>query len=762
MPEDLLRIITRTHPERMRHLEQVPARSASFADWPAQTHPEVRAALERTGVSSLWTHQAETAEHAFAGEHVVLSTGTASGKSVAYLIPALTSVINGASAPNGRGSTALYLAPTKALAHDQSNSITALGLSDVRATTMDGDTSIEDRQWARQHANYVLTNPDMLHHSVLPGHTQWASFLRRLDVIIIDECHTYRGLFGAHVSLIVRRLRRIAAHYRANPVVIAASATVAEPDHSVAQLIGAPVRVVDRDGSPRGGLDFALWEPDVNDITGDRRSASAETADMLTDIVVADRQCLAFMRSRRGVEAIAMTTKNMLADVDPELTDRVAAYRGGYLPEERRALEEGLRSRDYLGMAATNALELGIDISGVDAVLVCGWPGTRASLWQQVGRAGRTGQSALAVFVARDDPLDTYVVNHPDSIFGQSVEATVFDPSNPHVLAPHLCAAAAEIPITVEDVTEWFPPRTIDVLDDLVAEGLLRKRHAGWYWTSNERAHNLADIRGGGDGPIRIVESGTGRVLGTVDGPSAHATTHPGAIYVHQSDCYAISELDLDERIAFADAVDVDYSTHARDVSNVTVTSVMQQQQWANTTVSLGEVDVTAQVVSYARRRILTGEFLGEFPLDLPPRTLHTQAVWWTASLDVLTAAQLDDADVGGAAHAAEHASIGLLPLFAVCDRWDIGGVSTQWHADTGMCTVFVYDGYPGGAGFAERGFHVAREWLGATLKLIDECPCADGCPACVQSPKCGNGNEPLDKRGAIALLRVILDSSPV
>jgi DEAD/DEAH box helicase domain-containing protein len=764
-PERLLARLTAGRPDRLLHVEHVPARTGTAVGWPEWVAPELRDALAHRGATNPWAHQADAAEHARAGRHVVVATGTASGKSLAYLMPALTAVLEGTHAPNGRGATALYLSPTKALAHDQWRSIAELGLDRLRVSAYDGDTPDEERAWIRQHAGYVLTNPDLLHRSMLPGHERWASFLRQLRYVVVDECHVYRGVFGSHVANVLRRLQRICERYGASPTFVLASATAGDPAGSASRLTGVPVVAVADDSSPRGATQFALWEPPLTDHGGEndaptRRTSTAETAMLLTDLVVEGVRTLAFVRSRRGAEAVAMTARDSLAEVEPELATRVAAYRAGYLPEERRELEAQLRDGRLVGVAATNALELGVDVTGLDAVLLCGWPGTRASLWQQAGRAGRSGDDALAILVARDDPLDTYLVHHPSSIFGTPVEATVCDPTNPYVLGPHLCAAAAELPLT-EDELDRFGPTTSDVLVALVDRGLLRRRPGGWFWTRPERASDLADLRGIGGGMVRVVEDGTGRMLGTVDPGAAHTTVHTGAVYVHQGATYLVDHLDLDDAVAVAHREDVDYTTSARDTTDIRIVGEISRSSWGDAELVHGHVEVTNQVVAYLKRRYLTGTVLGEEPLSLPPRHLRTQAVWWTVTAEQLAAAALQDVDVPGAAHAAEHASIGLLPLVATCDRWDIGGVSTALHADTGRMTVFVYDGHPGGAGFAERGFTAARTWLTATREAIASCECPDGCPSCVQSPKCGNGNDPLDKAGAVRLLDVLLAGAP-
>ncbi len=747
--------------DRLTHLERLPGRDGAHAPWPSWVAPVLRESLHARGVDRPWTHQVAAAEAARRGEHVVLATGTASGKSLGYLLPALTDILESRDDRGTRGATVLYLAPTKALAQDQLNAVLGLDLPGLRACTHDGDSPREQRDWARDFGEYVLTNPDMLHRSLLPGHARWAKFFASLRYVVIDECHHYRGVFGAHVAQIVRRLRRVCSAYGASPTFVLASATVAEPEVSAGRLTGLPVTAVTDDGSARGSLALALWEPPFTSHRGEngapvRRSTTAEVADLLTDLVVDRVRTLAFIRSRRGAETVALTARRLLGEVDPGLVDRVAAYRGGYLPEDRRTLERALRDGDLLGVAATNALELGIDVAGLDAVLMAGFPGTRAALWQQIGRAGRGGRDALGVFVARDDPLDTYLVTHPEALLGAPVEANVFDPDNPYVLGPHLCAAAAEIPLTDADL-DLFGTGARDGVEALTEAGLLRRRPRGWFWTDRRRACDLADIRSTGGSPVRLVEEGTGRLLGTVDAGSAHGTVHRGAVYLHQGETYLVSSLDLEESVAVVAPAQPDYSTSAREVTDIAIVAERQHAVWGRARTSFGDVHVTHQVVSFLRRRTPSGEVLGEEPLDLPERTLETKAVWWTLPGALLEDAGLGQRDLPGAAHAAEHASIGLLPLFATCDRWDIGGVSTALHADTGQLTVFVYDGHPGGAGFAERGFHSAAQWLHATREAIASCRCDDGCPSCVQSPKCGNGNNPLDKAEAVRLLDVLL-----
>lgn len=741
----------------LTHTAAVAARQAETTAWPAWAPATLVSAMQRSGVMYPWTHQARAAELAHRGEHVVIATGTASGKSLAYQLPVLTELLDDARA------TALYLSPTKALGADQLRAVAGLKLDGVRAAGYDGDTPLAERDWVRAHARWVFTNPDMLHHGMLAAHGRWSAFLRRLRYVVVDECHAYRGVFGSHVALLLRRLRRIAARYGADPTVLCASATVADPAASASRLSGVDCVAVTEDGSPHGERTVALWEPPLLDeLAGEngapvRRSAGAEAARILADLVVEGARTLVFVRSRRGAELTALGAQRALSAVDRALASQVAAYRAGYLPEERRALERALDSGELRGVASTNALELGVDIAGLDAVVVAGYPGTRASFWQQAGRAGRAGESALVVFVAREDPLDTYLAHHGEALLGTSIEATVLDPANPYVLRPQLACAAAELPLTEACVDELGGPAARTVVEELVAEGALRRRSSGWFWTSpRQRPHPDVDIRGSGGMQVAVVEADTGRMLGTVDPGSACSTVHPGALYLHRGEPFVVDELDLEGAVALAHSEDPEWNTQARSSADISVVSIVESQRTGGVGVSLGEVEVTSQVVGYLRR-LPSGRVLDSVELDLPASTLRTRAVWYTVAEDMLTAAGLEPAALPGALHAAEHAAIGLLPLVATCDRGDIGGVSTALHADTGEPTVFVHDGHPGGAGFADRGHAALIPWLRATRDAIAACECQTGCPSCVQSPKCGNGNDPLDKAGAVIVLDVVL-----
>ena len=819
---------------RLTHVEHLPGRDGEHGEWPAWADPALVNGYRGLGVSLPWRHQVEAADAAWAGRHTVLATSTGSGKSLAYWLPSLTAVradvVAGLLDPGRietttRRGAVLYLSPTKALAADQRASLDSLlaasSASDIRVATCDGDTPFAERRWVRDHADVVLTNPDYLHFALLPQHQRWARLLANLRYVVVDECHAYRGVFGAHVSLVLRRLRRLADHYAGAARVrrpgapgltfVLASATTADPAASAARLVGVDaddVVAVTEDTSRSGRKTFALWQPpalpgfspfddgagppanepaadpwgvelagddpwstaDPSDATDGhptedeldraRRTATAESSDLVTDLVVAGARALVFTRSRHGAESVADRAREHLAEISPALGTQVAAYRGGYLPEERRALEKAIRDGSLRALATTNALELGMDISGLDAVVIAGWPGTRVSLWQQAGRAGRRGADGLVVLVAREDPLDQYVVTHPETVFSTPVEATVFDPANPYVLAPHLCAAAAELPLRTSDLP-LFGDHARDLLDVLVARGALRRRPSGWYWTPEESAAHLTDLRGTGGSPVQVVETSTGRVLGTVDAGNADQTVHPGAVYVPPGARFVVDELVADDGVALVTREDLPYGTWARWTTSITIQGVDESLDWGPLTLSLGTVEVSTQVIGYDKRRLPDLQVLGSESLDLPARTLQTKGVWWTAPHEIIEAAGITAEQLPGALHAAEHASIGLLPLLATCDRWDLGGVSTAVHADTELATVFVHDAFPGGAGFAERGFHLAATWLRATREAVAGCACHDGCPACVQSPKCGNANHPLEKAAAVRLLDAVLTHAP-
>ncbi|MFD3595326.1 DEAD/DEAH box helicase [Nocardia sp. NPDC058640] len=747
----------------LTHVAELPAQRARTTDWPEWVASSLVTALDAQGIALPWEHQTRTADLAWAGDDVVVSTGTASGKSLGYQLPVLTALHDDPRA------TAIYLSPTKALGADQLRAVGSLihdnPLREAHPASYDGDTPAEVRQWVRANARWIFTNPDMVHVGILRSHQRWARVLRNLRYVVVDECHAYRGVFGSHVALVLRRLRRLARFYGADPVFILCSATSADPAASASRLVGSPVVAVTEDGSPRGARTIALWEPPLSaSLTGEngapvRRTATSEAAKIMAALVTEGARTLTFVRSRRGAELIALDTRRVLAETAPELQERVAAYRAGYLAEDRRELEKSLSEGTLLGAASTNALELGVDIAGLDAVVIAGFPGTVASFWQQAGRAGRRSQGSLVVLVATDDPLDTYLVHHPEALLDRPIEATITDPYNPYILGPQLLCAAMELPLTDMEVSEL---RADEVLADLAEQGLIRRRPsvrgagARWHVTAHTHPHDDVDVRGGLGSPIAIVDAETGRLLGTADAGRAPATLHSGAVHLHQGETYLVDELDLEGGVAFVNEVDPGFTTSSRQVTSITVEGVIEERVFGEVFTASVQVAVTNQVVGYLRT-LVTGEVLDQVELDLPAHTLHTKAVLYTVTPRLLAAADITDEQLPGALHAAEHAAIGMLPLVAGCDRWDIGGVSIAEHPDTGAPTVFVYDGQPGGAGFAERGFAQLSDWLAATLSVIRSCACQDGCPSCVQSPKCGNGNNPLDKDAAARLLAAVL-----
>lgn len=747
-----------THMEQARDdvsIHAIPATPASYSPWPRWVAPELRDYFADQGIQQLYSHQAAAATAAWERRDVVIATGTSSGKSLCYLLPVLTTL------HAQRAATALYITPTKALGADQLQATQRIcqHLSvAIHPASYDGDTESGARKLIREESRFIFSNPDMLHLSILGQHTRWMRLLRNLEFIIIDEAHSYRGVFGAHVALVLRRLLRLAQHYGAHPTVIFASATSADPAAQAAQLIGRRVQAITADGSPHGARSIVLWSPPwlPDSQPPQRRSASAEAGILMAQLIDQGLRTLTFVRSRREAEIVALDSARQVAD--PTNGTRIKAYRAGYLAEERRELERQLDNGVLLGLASTNALELGIDVGGLDGVIITGFPGSIASFWQQAGRAGRRGQSSVVLFIARNNPLDAYLCAHPDALLAAPIERNVFNPFNPNVLDAHLLCAACEAPLTAADI-ELF--QATEAVTRLAAHHLLRHRNQAWFAAPNADPYSQVFLRGSG-GIITIVDEGTGRILGTVDEASARTQVHPGAIYLHQGQDYQVSELNFDQQIALAHPSEQDYRTEVRTTSDIRIleTPTEVQQLLPGVWLSNVWVEVRDEVTSY-QVRSFQGANLGEHPLDLPPSLLQTRAVAYTLDPLVVSELGLDAAALPGALHAAEHAAIGMLPLLATCDRLDIGGVSTALHADTGLPTVFVYDGHPGGAGFADCGYQHFVQWMQMTYETVRDCPCATGCPSCIQSPKCGNGNEPLDKAGALAILQLLSEVPP-
>jgi len=753
-PDTLLDVLD-GHADGLVHVERLAARPARHGDLAHPLPPRIEAHLPAGG---LWVHQAEAIDLARAGVHVAVATGTASGKSLCFQAPITEAVTEPI-----RAGTALVMGPTKALAQDQLRAFGALGVVGLVAATYDGDASPEQRAWARTHANVLLTNPEMLHCGLLPHHDRWATFLHRLRYVVVDELHTFRGVFGSHVAHVLRRLRRLCARYGSDPTFVFASATIGEPARLASALCGTPVVPVTDDGSPRGERLMALWNPPLLDAaTGARGSAHRVTASLVADLVGAGHRTIAFCRSRRGTEVVAADAQSRLP---AHLTGAVRPYRGGYLASERREIEAELFGGRLRGVVATSALELGVDVGGLDACVLDGFPGTIASLWQQAGRAGRSCQRSLAVLVAGDDALDQYLMAHPDEVFSRPPEPAVVTPSNPFVLDAHLACAAYESPLAAADERWWG-----DDLDEgvrrLVHADRLRIRSATrmrstpgdgprGVWAARGYPSHGVGLRSGGGREVRIVRT-DGTLVGTVDEGRAPEVVHPGAVYLHQGTAWRVDELDLDAGHATVERTDGAESTQARSTVAISVLDTERTRTVGRARLSLGVVEVISQVTGYQRRDVASGEVLGTVDVDLPPSRLVTRAFWYSIEVGLLRRAGLGPAAWPGTLHAVEHAAIGMLPLFTICDRWDVGGVSTPWAADLSSPAIFVYDGYPGGAGIAELGYDAAHRHLIATCETLLRCPCDSGCPSCVQSPKCGNLNEPLDKAGAVALLDVI------
>ncbi len=726
--------------DQLVHIERMPARPERTGELCSPLPPEL---AQKAPV--LWSHQAAAIDLARAGRSVAVSSGTASGKSLCYQLP-----IAEAAAVGGR---ALLLYPTKALAQDQLRAFGRLELPGVVPATYDGDTDPDTRAWVRRHANAVLTNPDMLHAGILPNHARWANFLVGLRYVVIDEVHALRGIFGTHVGHLIRRLRRVCRHYGSDPTFILCSATLGSPGRLASAIVGAPVAEVTDDGSPCGERVFALWNPPVVDQgQGVRASTAGEVGTTLAALVQSGRRAIAFSRSRKGAETVAAIARRQLPE---DMSLAVRPYRGGYLPEERREIEAELFSGRLLGVSTTSALELGVDVGGLDACILNGFPGTIASLWQQAGRSGRARQQSLAVLVAGEDALDQWFMAHPTEVFRRAPEPAVVNPSNPFVLDPHLACAAYELPLTPDDA-DWWGEDLDDGVRRLVAADELRLREGRAVFAGRRRPASTVGLRTGSTEEIEIVDE-QGSLIGTVDEARAFLAVHPGAIYLHQGQHYLVTSLDLDGRAAWVRPTDAEETTQARSETQVRILREDDATWIGRARLALGAVEVTDRVTGYRRRSLPGGDLLGDEVLDLPPTVLTTRAFWYTVDEAVLSDAAVGRRRVPGTLHAAEHAGIGMLPLFTICDRWDVGGVSTALQADTGQATIVIYDGYPGGAGIAELGYAAGRRHLEATLEAIAVCPCDQGCPSCVQSPKCGNLNEPLDKAGAVALLRVVL-----
>ncbi|MEM9608485.1 MAG: DEAD/DEAH box helicase [Actinomycetota bacterium] len=696
------------------------------------------ALADHPATAGLWEHQATAIDAIRGGEPVVVATGTGSGKSRCFQLPIAESV--------DRGHTAIVVFPTKALAHDQRRAWTALDLPGVVAATYDGDADTEERTWARRNANVLLTNPEMLHHAICVNHDRWRRFLSRVRYVVIDELHALRGVFGSHTGNVVRRLLRLIRHHGGDPSLVACSATIGDPAGLMHDLTGVDARVIDADTAPRPPLTVALWDTPVPPGGHRRISSSTEAARVTAELLRSRLSTLTFCRSRRGAEQVALDIGARLPD-GPE----VRAYRAGLLADERRVVEEELSDGAVQGVVATSALELGIDVGHLDAVVLDGFPGTISAFRQRVGRVGRSGRPALAVLVAGADQLDRWMLRHPDDLLEREPERIVANPANPFVALPHLACATHELPLRPVD-RRWWPESIDDGVRHLVQGGHAGVLNGRAVWNgAGSPAHRIS-LRSDGGGEIRIVCDEV--TVGTVDRGRVAHQLHPGARYLHQGLAFRVDELDLDGGEVRVRPDDLDERTRPLSTTDLTVLGVAETHRVGGLDVSRGMVRVSRHLRGYRRVHDVTGERLGDVELDLPPDELVTTACWFTFADAVIDRVGVAEGSLHGALHAAEHAMIGVLPLFTICDRWDVGGLSTPLLEDTGLPTVVVYDGHQGGTGVADLAYGRFGEWVDATIETIEACGCDDGCPSCVVSPKCGNGNEPLDKDAALALLR--------
>ncbi len=736
--------------DQIVHIEHLPLQEASYQELDKPLHTALESALQRAGLLPLYTHQAAALNMANLGKNIMVVTPAASGKTLCYNLPILQAILN------DRGSRALYLFPTKALAQDQRRSLAEL-LSllplEIRFATFDGDTPSEERLQIKREAQIVLTNPDMLHLGILPNHQAWSRFFRRLRYVVIDEAHIYRGVFGSHVGNILRRLRRLCTFYHAYPQFICCSATIANPKEHIERLVGLPFTVIDKDGSPHGAKDFILWNPPfLDEAKISRRSANTEASFLLAELVRQGIRTLAFARTRKLTELIYTYSKRQLAE--PNLARQIKPYRAGYLPEERRQIERELFQGQLLGIVATTALELGIDIGDLEATILTGYPGSIASTWQQAGRSGRRTGSSLSFLIGLDNPLDQYLMRHPWFLFRKKFENALTAPDNPYVLNSHLLCAAWELPLSEADEQFW-ETSFMKAREELEAEKMLKARGGKWYLmpTVAYPAEEV-NIRSTSSFYYTILDaSQSNKPLETVEASVAFSQIHPGAIYLHQGEPYLVIELNLIAHIAYVVPTDVPYYTQAKELTDLRILKRIKEKDTLQAKTYLGEVEVTTTVVGFKKKMQFTEEVIGEEPLDLPPYCFNTTALWFDIPQKAVGKVAEARLDFVGGLHAAEHASIAILPLFALCDRNDLGGISTAFHPDTGKAQVFIYDAHPGGTGISEKGFDLIEDLWQETLKVIVECPCEDGCPSCTQSPKCGNNNQPLDKKAAEVIL---------
>lgn len=741
---DLLRILKSVPAYRARvtHIETTEPVPAHFGELERSLSPTLEAFIRQNKIR-LYCHQCETINAARDGKNVILTTPTASGKTLAFNIPVFDML------ETDDGARALYLYPTKALANDQLHPLEEMARFtgiDTHPAIYDGDTPQSRRVAIREKSRIILSNPHEL-HQILCWHAKWRSFLSSLRYIVIDEAHRYRGVFGSNIAFVIRRLLRLCRHYGSTPRFILSTATLANPQEFARALTGEEFVSINEDGSPHGRNHFVMYNPFFNGIG--EKSAHQETKDLLVSCVKEDLQTLCFTGSRKMAELITLWAREDARLTSSRLADSISSYRAGFLPEERRAIERQLKDGSMKGVISTNALELGIDIGSLDAVIISGYPGTMMSTRQQAGRAGRKGADAVAILVAQANPLDQYFMNHPARFFSRSHEHAVIDPNNPYILSGHLLCAAAELPINEESDRQFFGDSMDGYLHELQSHDLVRKTSRGWVYSGRGRVTDAVRLDGMTGETFRILCHG--KLLETMDRGQAYREAHKGAILLHQGETYVVNEMDLETHAIRVAPTDVDYYTQPLKDVDLTIIGTLERKEINGMKCAFGDVVVTEHFTGYKIKRRDT--IIGVEPLTLPPLTFRTRAFWFVPPMEVEERVNAANCDFAGSLHGAEHAIIALMPLHVMCDRWDIGGLSCPTFGESGEPTIFIYDAYEGGIGLAEKAYEVLPELLASAHELVRDCPCEDGCPSCIHSPKCGNDNQQLDKGGTCLIL---------
>lgn len=765
--------LKKDYEDQVAHIRNLPERASVYGDLHDGVIDErVATALQAMGIKKLYSHQVDAVKHISEGSNVVVVTGTASGKTLCYNIPVVNSVTQDILA------TALFIYPTKALAQDQLRAINRFpdANEDINfiAGAYDGDTPQNERKKLRDKGAVILTNPDMLHQGILPQHARWNRFFTNLKYVVLDEVHSYRGVFGSHLANVIRRLQRICDHYGSSPQFICCSATIANPKQHAENITGVSMELVDNDGSPRGPKKFVFWNPPVLQdhkvegmggiVTGERKSSLWEAVDLMSRLVQANVQTIAFVRTRLMAELVFHHTKDRLQRISPKLARSVQAYRGGYLPEERREIERKLSTGEILGVSSTNALELGIDIGSLDTSILVGYPGTIASLWQQAGRAGRLGDESLIFYIAENSPIDQYLVSHNDYLFAQTPEQAIIDPDNPHICIGHLKSACFEMPLTDAEA-ELFGDFAVPILEMLEETGVVKHISSNWYWSSEEYPAANVSLRNI-SGPVYTIQdtSSGNRVIGTMDEVSALAQLHTHAVYLHGAETYFVEVLDFDKKIAFVTKRDLDYYTQSIQASKIRIDDVEEENAWRSSTVAFGDVTVTTTIPMFKKIKFHSRDSLGFEKLEMPPQSLETVSLWLVPPDSAVEAVRNEGKIFAEGLIGIANAAIECAPLYVMCDVQDIGVVvdSSNLHKDA----IFLYDRYPGGMGYAQRCADTMEELIQAVYSIISECPCENGCPSCVGSAipafaltdlDSGTRGRIPDKEGALIILREML-----